>query len=53
MIIQAESQMMKIAEDLGIFVLNEIKENYVIFLEGDLGTGKTTFCKRFYEGNEF
>ena len=53
MIIQAESQMMKIAEDLGIFVLNEIKENYVIFLEGDLGTGKTTFAKGFMKGTNF
>ena len=53
MIIESENRMKAIGKDLGQHVKNEILENYVIFLEGDLGAGKTTFVKGFMKGMEF
>ena len=53
MIIESENRMMAVGEDLGRHVKSEILENYVIFLEGDLGAGKTTFVKGFMKGMEF
>ena len=53
MIIESENRMMAVGEDLGRYVKSEILENYVIFLEGDLGAGKTTFVKGFMKGMEF
>ena len=53
MIIESENRMMAIGEDLGRHVKSEILENYVIFLEGNLGAGKTTFVKGFMKGMGF
>ena len=53
MIIESENQMMAIGRELGRHVKSEILENYVIFLEGDLGAGKTTFVKGFMKGMSF
>ena len=53
MIIESENQMMAIGRELGRHVKSEILENYVIFLEGDLGAGKTTFVKGFMKGMDF
>ena len=53
MIIESENQMMAIGKELGRHVKSEILENYVIFLEGDLGAGKTTFVKGFMKGMDF
>jgi tRNA threonylcarbamoyladenosine biosynthesis protein TsaE len=53
MIIESENRMMAVGEDLGRHVKSEILENYMIFLEGDLGAGKTTFVKGFMKGMEF
>ena len=53
MIIESENRMMAVGEDLGRHVKSEILENYVIFLEGDLGAGKTTFVKGFMKGMGF
>ena len=53
MIIESENQMMAIGRELGRRVKSEILENYVIFLEGDLGAGKTTFVKGFMKGMSF
>ena len=53
MIIESENRMMAIGEDLGRHVKSEILENYVIFLEGNLGAGKTTFVKGFMRGMGF
>ena len=53
MIIESENRMMAVGEDLGRHVKSEILENYVIFLEGNLGAGKTTFVKGFMKGMEF
>ena len=53
MIIESENRMKAIGKDLGRHVKNEILENYVIFLEGDLGAGKTTFVKGFMKGMGF
>jgi tRNA threonylcarbamoyladenosine biosynthesis protein TsaE len=53
MIIESENQMMAIGRELGRHVKSEILENYVIFLEGDLGAGKTTFVKGFMKGMGF
>ena len=51
--IQSENEMMATAGDLGKIVSDQVDENYVIFLEGDLGAGKTTFVKGFMKGMEF
>jgi Predicted ATPase or kinase len=48
--IQSENEMMATAGDLGKVMLDQVDENYVIFLEGDLGAGKTTFVKGFMKG---
>lgn len=53
MIIESENQMMAIGRELGRHVKSEILENYVIFLEGNLGAGKTTFVKGFMKGMGF
>ena len=53
MIIQSENEMMSTAGDLGKVMLDQVDENYVIFLEGDLGAGKTTFVKGFMKGMNF
>ena len=53
MIIESENRMIAVGEDLGRHVKSEILENYMIFLEGDLGAGKTTFVKGFMKGMEF
>ena len=45
--------MMATAGDLGKVMLDQVDENYVIFLEGDLGAGKTTFVKGFMKGMNF
>ena len=45
--IKSENEMMATARDLGKVVRDQVYENYVIFLEGDLGAGKTTFVKGF------
>ena len=45
--IQSENEMMATAGDLGKVMLDQVDKNYVIFLEGDLGAGKTTFVKGF------
>ena len=51
--IQSENEMMATAGDLGKVMLDQVDENYVIFLEGDLGAGKTTFVKGFMKGMNF
>ena len=51
--IQSENEMMATAGDLGKVMLDQLDENYVIFLEGDLGAGKTTFVKGFMKGMNF
>ena len=51
--IKSENEMMATARDLGKVVRDQVYENYVIFLEGDLGAGKTTFVKGFMKGMEF
>ena len=51
--IKSENEMMATARDLGKVVRDQVHENYVIFLEGDLGAGKTTFVKGFMKGMEF
>ena len=53
MIIESENRMMAIGRELGRHVKSEILENYVIFLEGNLGAGKTTFVKGFMKGMGF
>ena len=51
--IKSENEMMATAGDLGKVMLDQVDENYVIFLEGDLGAGKTTFVKGFMKGMNF
>ncbi len=51
--ILSESEMILAAEKLGNLMLKEITQNYVIYLEGDLGAGKTTFVKGFMDGMHF
>jgi len=53
MIIKSENEMIKLAYKSGDQLSKSIKENLVIYLSGDLGSGKTTFTKGLIRGLGF
>ena len=53
MIIKGENEMINLAYRSGIQLAKSIEQNIVIYLSGDLGSGKTTFTKGLIRGLGF
>ena len=53
MIIKGENEMINLAYRLGVQLAKSIEQNIVIYLSGDLGSGKTTFTKGLIRGLGF
>ena len=45
MIIGSEKQMLKVANKFGSSLVNNLNQNLIIYLKGELGSGKTTLSK--------
>jgi tRNA threonylcarbamoyladenosine biosynthesis protein TsaE len=50
MIVSSEKHMLQIANNLGSRLTESIDQDMVIYLRGELGSGKTTFSKGFIKG---
>ena len=50
MIISSEKQMLKVANKLGSALVNNLNQNFIIYLKGELGSGKTNFYKGMIKG---
>ena len=53
MIISSEKQMLKVANNFGSSLVNNLNQNLIIYLKGELGSGKTTFSKGLIKGMGF
>ena len=53
MIIKGENEMINLAYRSGVQLAKSIEQNIVIYLSGDLGSGKTTFTKGLIRGLGF
>ena len=53
MIISSEKQMLKVANKLGSALVNNLNQNFIIYLKGELGSGKTTFSKGLIKGMRY
>ncbi len=53
MIIKGENEMINLAYRSGVQLTKSIEQNIVIYLSGDLGSGKTTFTKGLIRGLGF
>ena len=50
MIISSEKQMLKVANKFGSSLVNNLNQNFIIYLKGELGSGKTIFSKGLIKG---
>jgi tRNA threonylcarbamoyladenosine biosynthesis protein TsaE len=48
-----EQQQLALAHDVAIAIFRHVQSSFVIFLKGDLGTGKTTFARGFIQASGY